>query len=77
MLTGSDLAGLLETKTYLKRHLVTKNMERSKYFLGIEVAHKKYSILLFQRKYAMNLLEKAGLLECKPATTLMEANVDL
>ena len=77
LLTGSDSVGLLETKQYLKRHFVTKSMERRKYFLGIEVAHQKHSILLSQRNYALDLFEEAGLLGCKPATTSMEANVDL
>jgi len=45
--------------------------------LGIEVAHQKHSVLLFQRKYALNLLEEAELLGCKPATTPMEANINL
>ena len=48
-----------------------------KYFLGIEVVHQKHSILLSQWKYALNLLEEAGLLRCKLANTSMEANVDL
>jgi len=52
-------------------------MGRSKYFLGIEVAHQKHSILLSQRKYALDLLEEAGLLGCKPATTLIKTNVNL
>ena len=56
---------------------MTKNMGRPKYFLGIEVAHQTHNILLFQRKYALDLLEEAGLLGCKPATTPMKANVDL
>ena len=47
LLTGNDSAGLLKTKQYLKRHFVTKDMGHSKYFLGIEVAHKKHNILLF------------------------------
>jgi len=47
LLTGSDSAGLLETKKYLKRHFVTKDRERPKYFLGTEVAHQKHSVLLF------------------------------
>jgi len=54
-----------------------KDMKRPKYFLGIEVAYQKHSVLLSQRKYALDLLEKAGLLGCKPATTPMEANADL
>ena len=33
-------------------------MEKSKYFLGIEVAYQKHVLLLSQRKYALDLLEK-------------------
>jgi len=62
---------------YFKRHFVTKNMERPKYFLGIEVAYQKHSVLLSQRKYALDLLEEAGVLGCKSAITLMEANLYL
>jgi len=62
---------------YLKCHFVTKDMERSKYFLEIEVAHQKYNVLLSQRKYALDLLEETGFFRCKPANTPMEANVDL
>jgi len=76
LLTDSDSAGLLETKQYLKR-LVTEDMGRPRYFLGIEVAHQKHSILLSQRKYTPDLLEEAGLLGCKSAITPMEANVNL
>ena len=39
LLTGSDPAGIVETKMYLKRYFVTKDMGRPKYFLRIEVAH--------------------------------------
>ena len=46
LLTGRDSAGLLKTKQYLKCYFVTKDMGHPKYFLRIEVAHKKHSILL-------------------------------
>jgi len=59
LLTGIDSARLLKTKQYLKRHFVTKDMRRLKYFLRIEVAHQKHSLLLFQRKNAQDLLEEA------------------
>jgi len=39
LLIGSESAGLLESKQYFKRHFVTKDVRRPKYFLGIEVAH--------------------------------------
>ena len=62
---------------YLKYHFVTKDIRHSKYFLGIEVAHQKHSVLLSQRKYALDLLEETELLGCKHDNTPMEANVDL
>jgi hypothetical protein len=52
-------------------------MGRPKYFLGIEVAYQRHGLLLSQRKYVLDLLEEVGLLGCKPASTPMEANVDL
>jgi len=39
LLTGSDSGGLLETKEYLKRHFMAKNMGRPIYFFAIEIAH--------------------------------------
>ena len=68
LLTSSDSARLLEINQYLKCHFVTKDMGCPKYFLGIEVAHQKHIILLSQRKYALDLLEEARLLGCKPTT---------
>jgi len=56
---------------------MTKDIRRPKYFLGIEVTHKKHSVLLSQRKYALDLLEETELMGRKPANTLMESNVDL
>ena len=61
LLTDSDPGGLLEIKEYIKHHFVIKDMGMPKYFLGIEIAHQNHSILLSQRKYALNLLEKTGL----------------
>ena len=42
LLTGSDFVALAETKKYLKRYFVTKNMGKSRYFLGIEVVYQKH-----------------------------------
>jgi len=58
LLTGSDSAGQLEIKKYLKHNFMTKDMRCPKYFLRIEVAHQKLSVFLSQRKYALDLLEE-------------------
>ena len=62
---------------YLRRYFVTMDMGCSKYFLGIEVAHQKHSVLLFQRKYALDLLEETKFLGCKPANHQWKPIVDL
>jgi len=61
LLTSSNSTGILETKEYIKRYFVTKDMGRPKYFLRIEVAHQKHSVLLSQQKYILNLLKETGL----------------
>jgi len=50
LLSDSDSTELLETNEYLKHYFVTKDMERPKYFLGIEVTDQKHSVLFSQRK---------------------------
>jgi len=77
LLTGNDSAKIVETKMYLKRQFATKDMGRPKYFLGIEVAHQKHSVLLSQQKHALDLLEETEFLGCKPTNTPMKANVNL
>jgi len=52
-------------------------MEKLRYFLGIEVAYQKHGLLLSQRKYTLDLPEETDMLGCKPASTPMEANVNL
>ena len=46
-------------------------------FWELKLHIKKYSVLLSQRKYALNLMEETRLLWCKPTNTPMEDNVDL
>lgn len=71
----SDTWVLIETKNYLKQYFVTKDMGKPKYLSGIEVAYKKY-VLLFQRKYMLNFLEKTHLLGYKLASILMESDLE-
>ncbi|KAL0358150.1 UNVERIFIED_CONTAM: Retrovirus-related Pol polyprotein from transposon RE2 [Sesamum calycinum] len=76
LITGSEIVGIEEAKTYLQKHFVTKDLGRPRYFLGIEIAHSKHGISLSQRKYACDLLQKTGLLGTKPVDTPMDSNPD-
>ncbi|KAL0323461.1 UNVERIFIED_CONTAM: Retrovirus-related Pol polyprotein from transposon RE2 [Sesamum angustifolium] len=76
LITGSDIDGIEEAKTYLQKHFVTKYLGRPRYFLGIEIAHSKHGVSLSQRKYACDLFQEAGLLGSKPVDTPMDSNPD-
>eukprot|EP00253_Pinus_taeda_P029091 PITA_29091 len=44
------------------------------YFLGLEVWQKPREIFLSQGKYVVKILERFGMVDCKPVTTPMELN---
>jgi histone deacetylase 1/2 len=48
-----------------------KDLGSLHYFLGIEVHHQSSGLILSQKKYAMDLLQRAGMLKCTPASTPM------
>ncbi|RVX16495.1 Retrovirus-related Pol polyprotein from transposon RE1 [Vitis vinifera] len=56
---------------------LTKDLGKLKYFLGIEIAQSSSSVVLFQMKYALDILEETGMLDCKPVDTPMDPNVKL
>jgi histone deacetylase 1/2 len=55
----------------LRSSFALKDLGQLHYFLGIEVRIREGCILLSQRKYALELLRRAGLLKCSPASTPM------
>ena len=72
LLTESDSAAIFDTKEYLRRHFVTKDMGRPKYFLGIEFVYYEERMSMSQRKYTLDLLQETSLLGCKPESTPIE-----
>ena len=51
-----------------------KDLGRLKYFLGIEVLRSNRRIFISQKKYVLDLLAEAGMLDCKPIKTPMMVN---
>ncbi|XP_066310884.1 uncharacterized mitochondrial protein AtMg00810-like [Miscanthus floridulus] len=47
------------------------------YYLGIKVRQGKEALTLGQSMYALKLLERSGMAECKPCMTLMEERLKL
>jgi hypothetical protein len=74
IITGDDAEEISRLQEQLSTEFEMKNLEGLKYFLGIEVARSKDGIFLSQRKYVLDLLTEAGLLECKPVDTPIVQN---
>ena len=77
VITGSDQDGIKKLKQHLFTHFQTKDLGKLKYFLGIEIAQSSSGVVLSQRKYALDILEETGMLDCKPVDTPMDPNVKL
>ena len=54
-----------------------KQLGEMNHFLGLEVERNDSGVFLCQQKYAIDLLKKYGMLECKPTSTPMEVNMRL
>jgi histone deacetylase 1/2 len=48
-----------------------KDLGKLHYFLGVEVSPSAHGLLMTQKKYSLELLQRAGMLKCKTATTPM------
>jgi len=73
--TGDDNHGIFQMKQHLCDHFQTKDLEKLKYFLGIEVAQSnKDGIVISQRKYARDILEETELMNSKFVDTPMDPN---
>jgi hypothetical protein len=77
VLGGTDMLEINTLKTLLDEKFSIKDLGSLKYFLGFEVARSKNGISMCQRKYALDLLEDAGLLGVKPCSTLMQPHLQL
>ena len=77
VITVNDQDGIQKLKQHLFTHFQTKDLGKLKYFLGIEIAQCSSGVVLSQRKYALDILEEIGMLDCKPVDTPMDPNVKL
>ncbi|RVW75978.1 Retrovirus-related Pol polyprotein from transposon RE1 [Vitis vinifera] len=72
VVTGNDPEERKALQNYLSREFEMKDLGPLKYFLGIEVSQSSEGIFLFQRKYALDLLQETGMSGCQPVNTPIE-----
>eukprot|EP00253_Pinus_taeda_P008396 PITA_08396 len=72
-LTGANPL-IHKCKRELASEFEMKDLGSVHYFLGLEVWQNRGEIFLSQGKYVVKILERFGMVDCKPVTTLMELN---
>ncbi|XP_016170530.1 uncharacterized protein LOC107613175 [Arachis ipaensis] len=77
VLARNDMKEIERVKALLDAKFKIKDLGFLKYFLGFKVARSSQSILLYQHKYAIDLLDKFGLLNAKPTSTPMNYTAPL
>ena len=77
VITGNDVTKISQLKQHLFGHFQTKDLGCLKYFLGIEVAQSKEGIVISQRKYALDILEETGMIDCRPIDSPIDPNQKL
>ncbi|XP_021801224.1 uncharacterized protein LOC110745446, partial [Prunus avium] len=71
ILTGSSQAHLHSFINQLGAEFDIRDLGRLNYFLGIAVTYHSDSIHLTYTKYALNILKRHNMLDCKPVSTPM------
>ena len=77
IITGNDENEIQSLKRRLFGEFEMKDLRNLKYFLGIEVLRSRKGIFICQKKYVLDLMAEAGMLECKPEETPMIVNHSL
>ncbi|KAK9705144.1 hypothetical protein RND81_07G036200 [Saponaria officinalis] len=72
IITGDDEREIHQIWSNLSVRFQMKELGELKHFLGLEIDRTKDVIFLCQQKYAHDVLENFGLLDCKPVSTPTE-----
>ena len=75
-LTGDEEL-IIDSKRKLTTEFEMKDLGTMHYFLGLEVWQKPGEIILSQGKYAVEILKRFGMMDCKSMSTLMTMNLKL
>ncbi|KAM1278430.1 hypothetical protein ACFX2J_030451 [Malus domestica] len=77
IITRDSAAEIEALKLSLLQTFAIKDLGKLKYFLGIEMATSSKRLFLHQRKYVLDLLQEAKMLDCKPAITPVNSKLKL
>ena len=74
VLTASSSDLLRRIISALQREFAMKDLGELHHFLGMHVQRSGDGLLLSQRQYMLDILDRAGMAECKPCSTPVDTN---
>jgi hypothetical protein len=77
VLTASTANLLQHTIIALQRKFAMKDLGGLHHFLGITAERRPQCLFLHQRQYAIDILERAGMSDCKPCSTPVDTQAKL
>jgi hypothetical protein len=77
VLTASSQRLLEHVISSLQQEFTMKDLGQLHHFLGVTVETRPYGLFLQQRQYALKILERAGMTDCKPCSTPVDTQAKL
>jgi hypothetical protein len=77
VLTASSSSLLRRTISALQQEFSLKDLGLLHHFLGMHVQHSPSGLFLSQRQYMLEILDQAGMTNCKPCSTPVDLNLKL
>jgi hypothetical protein len=77
LITGNNDDHIAQVKKELHAGFKMMDFGLLHYYLGVEVFQRPHHIFISQSKYAVELLQRFGMQDCKPSLTPMEQNLKL
>lgn len=77
LLTGDNISIINDLKAALHDEFSIKDLGEAKYYLGLEVAKNESGIFLSQKKFILDMLESADMVDAKPLSIPLDQNIKL
>ena len=77
MLTASSASLLRHTISALQQEFSMKDLGPLHHFLGISVERKSNGLFLAQKQYTLDIIQRAGMVDCKPCSTPVDTHAKL
>jgi len=77
VLTASSAGLLRRTIDALQREFSMKDIGELHHFMGMHVQRSSGGLLLSQRQYMLEILDRASMADCKPCSTPVDTNPKL